>query len=106
MTERAPARVELHFTPTPQEAAIKFVDTIDIDQDAHRLYTGNNWSGPIRRFHLIVNSDSPQDIVLTCMPGLKRISPTRYELTRTNFHPSTDLKLLILEPNKQATASQ
>lgn len=70
------------------------------------LTTGNNWSGPIRHFRLLVKSDSRQDIVLTCMPGLKRIGPTRYQLTRTNFHPSSDLKLLILQPNKQATASQ
>jgi len=96
----AQAKHLLH--PTDSE---KYVNMIENDID-FILTTGNNWSGPIRRFHLIVNSDSPQDIVLTCMPGLKRISPTRYELTRTNFHPSTDLKLLILEPNKQATASQ
>jgi Domain of unknown function (DUF4424) len=69
------------------------------------LTTGNNWSGPIRHFRLLVESDSPQDIILTCMPGLKRAGPTRYELSRTNFHPSSDLKLLILQPNKQASAS-
>lgn len=70
------------------------------------LTTGNNWSGPIRHFRLLVKSDSRQDIVLTCMPGLKRIGPTRYQLTRTNFHPSSDLKLLILQPNKETMPSQ
>jgi hypothetical protein len=38
--------------PHPQEAAIKFVDTIDIDQEAHRLYTGNNWSGGVDVFDI------------------------------------------------------
>jgi Domain of unknown function (DUF4424) len=70
------------------------------------LTTGNNWSGPIRHFRLLVKGDSSQDIVLTCMPGLKRIGPTRYELTRTNFHPSSDLKLLILQPNTKSSASR
>jgi len=69
------------------------------------LTTGNNWSGPIRHFRLLVKSDSRLDIVLTCIPGLKRIGPTRYELTRTNFHPSSDLKLLILQPNTKSSSS-
>jgi hypothetical protein len=60
----------------------------------------NDWNGPIKRFHLVINSDSPQDIVLTCTPGLKRRGPTRYELTRSNFRPKSDLKLLIPQPNR------
>ncbi|HXH47818.1 MAG TPA: DUF4424 family protein [Terriglobia bacterium] len=70
------------------------------------LTTGNNWKGPIRHFQLVVQTDSSQDIVLTCMPGLKRIGATRYEVTRTNFHPASDLKLMILQPNKQTSISQ
>jgi uncharacterized protein DUF4424 len=67
------------------------------------LTTGNDWSGPIRHFHLLVESASPRDIVLTCMPGLKRVGPTRYELTRDAFRPSADLKLDILQPNRKTT---
>lgn len=68
------------------------------------LKTGNNWAGPIGRFRLTVLSDSPEDIVLTCMPGLKRVEPTRYVLTRSDFHPSGDLSLDVLQLNKQVTA--
>jgi len=42
--------IALDFTPLPDAAAIKFVDTIDIDQEAHRLYAGNNWSGGVDVF--------------------------------------------------------
>lgn len=62
------------------------------------LTTANNWSGPIRDFHLSVVADNPDDIVLTCMPGLKRTGPTRYEMTRSNFHPDREFDLLILQP--------
>lgn len=64
------------------------------------LTTAKYWSGPIGTFHLTVVADSPEDIVRTCMQGLKRSGPTRYELTLENFRPDSDLKLLILQPNK------
>jgi hypothetical protein len=64
------------------------------------LTTGNNWSEPIRQFRLSVLVGSPDDIVLTCMPGLKRVAPTRYELARTDFHPDQELELLILQATK------
>jgi hypothetical protein len=61
------------------------------------LTTANNWSGPIRNFRLSVVTDSPEDIVATCMPGLRRTASTRYELTLSNFHPDRELDLLILQ---------
>jgi Domain of unknown function (DUF4424) len=64
------------------------------------LTTGNNWSGPIRHFHLTITKDSPEDILVTCMAGLKAVSSTNYELTRTDFRPDKELNLLILQPNK------
>ncbi len=64
------------------------------------LTTANNWHGPIGDFKLTVATDSDEDIVATCMPGLKQVSPTSYELTRSNFRPDSELKLLILQPEK------
>jgi Domain of unknown function (DUF4424) len=55
------------------------------------LTTANNWSGPIRNFRLAIISDFPEDIVATCMPGVKRTAPTRYELVRSNFRPDREL---------------
>ena len=64
------------------------------------LTTANNWSGPIRTFHLEVSTDSSEDIFSTCFPGVKRSSATSYELTRVDFHPDRELDLLILQANR------
>ena len=61
------------------------------------LTTANNWSGPIKNFRLSVLADHPDDIVLTCMPGLKQVAPMRYELSHSNFRPDRELDLLILQ---------
>jgi DNA-binding beta-propeller fold protein YncE len=42
----------LKFIATPEAAAIKFVDTIDIDQEGQRLYAGDNWSGGVDVFDI------------------------------------------------------
>lgn len=63
------------------------------------LTTANNWNGPIGHFRLSVVT-GPDDILVTCMPGLKQVNPTRYEMVRSNFRPDRDLKLLILQENK------
>jgi hypothetical protein len=64
------------------------------------LTTANNWRGPIGSFHLTVQSDSSEDLVLTCMPGVQRTAPRRYELARTGFRPDRELRLLLLQPAK------
>jgi hypothetical protein len=61
------------------------------------LTTANNWSGPIRNFRFSVLADSPNDIVVTCIPGVSRTGPTRYELAQSNFHPDRELDVLILQ---------
>jgi hypothetical protein len=64
------------------------------------LTTANNWSGPIRSFHLSVISDSPEDVVATCLPNLTRVTPARYELLRSNFRPDREIELLVLQAAK------
>jgi Domain of unknown function (DUF4424) len=61
------------------------------------LTTANSWSGPIRHFHLSVLLDHPDDIFVACTPGLKRTSPTRYDLYLSDFHPKSDLNFLFLQ---------
>jgi hypothetical protein len=60
------------------------------------LTTANNWSGPIGKFRLSVVLESPENLLFTCLPGLQRVSPERYQLERTNFHPDKELEILIL----------
>lgn len=64
------------------------------------LTTGNNWNGPIGDFHLVLLTDSQDDILVSCIPGLKQVSETQFELTRRSFRPTEELKLLILQPSR------
>jgi Domain of unknown function (DUF4424) len=63
------------------------------------LTTANNWRGPIGEFHLGITTPAADDIVLTCLPGLRKVGPRRYELVRQNFRPAKELELQILQAN-------
>jgi Domain of unknown function (DUF4424) len=60
------------------------------------LRTGANWRGPIGRFRLVVQQAQPHDLIATCTKGLRRVSPTRWELVRRDFKPSEDLSILFI----------
>lgn len=62
------------------------------------LKTGANWAGPIRQFRLVVDKGAPDNLVSFCATGVTRISPTQYEVRKTNFTPTQDLAVLILNP--------
>lgn len=61
------------------------------------LKTGANWKGPIKRFKLTVDKGSPQSLVSLCMDGLKKITPTRFEVIKTDFEPTSDIDILFVE---------
>jgi hypothetical protein len=61
------------------------------------LKTGANWAGPIRDFRLIVDKGEADSLVSFCGEGVKRISPTRFEMRATDFTPQRDLSILILK---------
>lgn len=60
------------------------------------LTTGANWSGPIRDFRLVVDKGSADNLVSFCGEGLTKISPTQFEMRRTDYTPTRDLNVLIL----------
>lgn len=62
------------------------------------LKTGANWSGPIGAFKLTVDKGAPENLVSFCGTGVKKISPTRFEMTAKDFVPTHDLGVLILKP--------
>lgn len=62
------------------------------------LTTAANWRAPIGEFRLVVDKGSPRNIVSFCGSGLTRISPTQFEMRRTNWRPERDLRVLILSP--------
>lgn len=60
------------------------------------LRTGANWAGPIGTFTLTVDKGEPGNLVSFCGSGVRRISPTRFQMTRTNFTPTSDLNILLV----------
>jgi hypothetical protein len=64
------------------------------------LTTGANWRSPIGNFRLVVDKGKPGNLVSFCETGIKKISPTQFEVRHTNWRPTNDLHVLIIEPRK------
>lgn len=62
------------------------------------LKTGANWAGPIGDFRLTVDKGAPENLVSFCADGVQKVSPTRFEVRKTQFVPRQDLDILILLP--------
>lgn len=80
-TLRAASRANRHFVE-------QWVDYV--------LVTGGNWKKPIGRFRLVVDKEAPADLVSFCGDGVRKISPTQFEMTRTNWRPDKELSVLFL----------
>jgi len=61
------------------------------------LTTGGNWRSPIGVFRLVVDKGGPSNLVSFCGEGVRKISPTRFEIRRKNWRPDRDLKILIVQ---------
>jgi Domain of unknown function (DUF4424) len=62
------------------------------------LTTGANWRAPIGDFRLVVDKGDPRTLVSFCGEGVRRISPTQFEIRRRNWRPTRDLHVLFLPP--------
>lgn len=63
---------------------------------AYILTTGANWRSPIGEFRLVVDKGDPDNIVSFCGEGVRKISPTRFEVRHTDWRPDRDLDVMIL----------
>lgn len=61
------------------------------------LSSGANWKGPIADFRLVVDKGKAANLVSFCAEGVKKISPTQFEVRKRDFEPSKDLDVLIVE---------
>lgn len=61
------------------------------------LTTGANWRGPIGDFRLVVDKGDPNSLVSFCGEGVKKISPTQFEMRKRDFTPTKDLNVLIVK---------
>jgi hypothetical protein len=60
------------------------------------LVTGANWAGPIKDFRLVVDKGEPGNLVSFCANGVKKISPTQFEVHYKDYTPDRNLQVLIL----------
>jgi hypothetical protein len=61
------------------------------------LSSGANWLGPIKDFRLVVDKGDAENLVSFCMDGVRKISPTQFEVVKQDFEPTRDLDILILD---------
>jgi hypothetical protein len=65
------------------------------------LTTGANWKAPIGEFRMVIDKGDPANIVSFCGEGVRKISPTEFEVRQQNFIPTRDVAVLILRPAPQ-----
>jgi hypothetical protein len=62
------------------------------------LSTGNNWKGPIGRFHMTLDKEKSDNVLSLCWDGeLKKTGATTFEAVRENFAPTRDIHMLVLQ---------
>jgi Domain of unknown function (DUF4424) len=62
------------------------------------LVTGANWAAPIRDFQMTIDKGQPAALVSFCGTGVKKTGPTTFAVHYTNFTPTADVAVLLLEP--------
>jgi len=100
------SRYEQRYCPDPKlmaaiekaTNAAKEAQTIPFSEQRieYILKTGANWEGPIKDFTLTVDKGDAKNIVSFCGDGIKKISPTQFQLHATDFMPTQDLYVLFL----------
>lgn len=61
------------------------------------LTTGANWRSPIGDFRFVVDKGDPANLVSFCGDGVRKISPTRFEMRKRGWRPDRDLRILIVQ---------
>lgn len=62
----------------------------------YALRPGANWKGPIKRFRLTIDKGEPERLVSLCMDGIRKVSPTRFEVIKADYEPTSDIDLLFV----------
>lgn len=60
------------------------------------LTTAKNWASPIKQFRVIVDKESPDNLVSFCGDDVRKISPTQCEMRKTDFVPREDLHVVLV----------
>jgi hypothetical protein len=66
------------------------------------LSTGRNWKGPIGKFRLRIEKETPEQIVSLCFPGKpKKVSPTVYEFVQKDYVPQDKLVVYFFDVRQE-----
>jgi len=87
-----------------REANSAFASPFSEQRIEYILTTGANWSGPIKQFRLVVDKGDPDSLVSFCGEDVRKIGPTQFEMTKTDFTPDDELAVLILKRLPQQPA--
>jgi Domain of unknown function (DUF4424) len=60
------------------------------------LKSGATWKGPIKDFRMVVDKGRADALVSFCAEGVRKISPTQFEVRKKNFEPTRDLDVLMM----------
>lgn len=72
------------------------------DRIEYILVSGANWKSPIGDFHMTIDKGAPGNLVSFCGKGVRKTSPTTFEVHYTHFTPTKNVSILILLPQSQA----
>lgn len=86
------AGIDRKLRPSPQGKVTYYGET----WLGYELKSGANWLGPIKEFRLVVDKGEPGNLVSFCMDGVRKISPTQFEVVKQNFEPERDLDILLV----------
>jgi hypothetical protein len=67
------------------------------------LTTANNWQGPIKEFHLIIEKPEGSILSLCFDNKIVKSGPTRFEAQINNFIPKRDLKIYFISEKGEST---
>lgn len=64
------------------------------------LTTGANWGGTIGKFKLTVDKGDTKNYVSFCGQNVRKVGPTTFEMTATDYYPEKDLHILLVVPSQ------
>ena len=84
--------VERHAAQNPDGYAPFYENWI-----SYVLTTGGNWAGPIGEFRLTIDKGAAENLISFCGQNVRKVGPTTFEMTATDFYPRSDLDILVLK---------
>ncbi|MEA3054056.1 MAG: hypothetical protein QOG72_2959 [Sphingomonadales bacterium] len=90
--------VDASFLAGVDRLARRAGGTVPEQRIGYVLTTGANWRAPIGTFRLVVDKGAAENLVSFCGEGVRKVSPTRFEMVRRNWRPDRDLEVLIVMP--------